>query len=85
MILMIFLAVVVVGGLGYFFLPKIFSNTGETTDGVDVGVRDLKIVDDYNSAVFSDPRFTPLRTYGAPPDEVDLNRVGRPNPFAPLL
>ena len=76
--------VVVVGGLGFLFIPKFFSSTNQTTTGTDISTRDLKIIDRFGEDILTDPRFQSLRTYGDPVPQVDLNQVGRTNPFAPI-
>lgn len=76
--------VVFFGGLGFLLIPKFFSSTNQGTVGIDVSTRDLKIVDRFGEDILTDPRYQSLRTYGDPVPQVDLNQVGRTNPFAPI-
>lgn len=82
-LLLIILGVIALAGIGYWLIPKFLSSDNTATTS-EAGIKDLKIVQDFGEEVFRDPRFTALRTYGQPLPEIDLNKAGRINPFAPL-
>lgn len=71
-------AIIVAGALLYFLWLAPPSTTTNTTTSVGAA-RDLPIVSDFGDAVFSDPRFKSLESYGKLP--VNIGNVGRANPF----